>query len=307
MLKNFSFNFKSQVNKIHQNIDTVDSSRASKTQDNLVQQQQQPEASLDTVDRHINTKKSLDEQSITAPSISNSFKQKITEIISVPKPIIETTRPDQPSHYYYPPESIDTTRPYSMTVSQFESVQKFYTQIVEWFLPFDELYDKFQADCEGSKLRLKDRKFLESVSDLDRLAIAAKFDEDGVWYRARVLSDCGEGNESHVMIEFVDYGNRQLTPVVDCVLLTEEFAKFRQAAVRCSGVAFLESEMNLKLIENLVCYFKVRAFFFLVSYQVFCHMLDSGPVNDISSVSWRNIQNTIYAIFTYFLSIVLII
>ena len=148
-----------------------------------------------------------------------------------------------------------------MTISQFETVKNFYTQIVEWFLPFDEFYDKFQADCDSSKLHLKDKTCLKSVKDLDRLALAAKFYEDNVWYRARVVSG-SDVDESHVMIEFVDYGNRQVTPIDKCILLTEEFAKFRSAAVRCSGMAYLEGEMNLKLIENLVCYFKVRAFFF---------------------------------------------
>ena len=134
------------------------------------EQQQQKEAtpSLDTVDhRSLATKKSFEQEILPTQTyhIKEAFKLKITEIIT------QTVPPDNNSnnkninndnkietHYYYPFE-LSEIKPYSGTITHFENVQNFFVQLVKWFLPFDEFYEKFQKDCEESKLYIS-RKLL---------------------------------------------------------------------------------------------------------------------------------------------------
>ncbi len=167
----------------------------------------------------------------------------------------ETLKTNQNNYFYYQPVSVDTKQAYSITVSHFENAKHFYVQIFDWFSSFDQIFDNFQAECSSSKLRLENWTFLDSIENLEKLALAALFDEDNLWYRARIISRI---SESHALIEFVDYGNRQLTKFDRCVLLNDKFAKFNTAAVKCCGVAYLEGEIDLKLTKSLLCHFKVN-------------------------------------------------
>lgn len=87
---------------------------------------------------------------------------------------------------------------------------------------------------------------------MDNLAIAAKFNEDDVWYRGRVITEF-KNDLTHLLVEFVDYGNRQLTPIEDCILLDEKYASFSPSAIKCNGVAYLEAFDPIRM-ENLVKY-----------------------------------------------------
>lgn len=88
------------------------------------------------------------------------------------------------------------------------------------------------------------------------LAIAAKFNDDGVWYRGKVITEF-KNDLTHLLVEFVDYGNRQLTPIEDCILLEEKFASFIPSAIKCNGVAYLD-HFNATKMENLVKYLSAQ-------------------------------------------------
>lgn len=88
------------------------------------------------------------------------------------------------------------------------------------------------------------------------LSIAAKFNDDGVWYRGKVITEF-KNDLTHLLVEFVDYGNRQLTLIEDCILLEEKFASFIPSAIKCNGVAYLE-DSNASQLENLVKYFSAE-------------------------------------------------
>lgn len=100
---------------------------------------------------------------------------------------------------------------------------------------------------------------IESIKEWDRLAIAAKFDEDELWYRARILTEYSK-NLNQLVIEFVDYGNRQTVSIEACIFLSEKFAKVLPNAVNCNGIAYLEG-IDETLVKNLICHFKVNSIY----------------------------------------------
>ena len=91
-----------------------------------------------------------------------------------------------------------------------------------------------------------------SIEDLSNVAIAAVYEEDKSWYRARIITSELTDDLTHLLVEFVDYGNRQLEPIEKCVLLSEKLANFKPSAIKCNGVAYLENFKNTKLLENLI-------------------------------------------------------
>lgn len=60
---------------------------------------------------------------------------------------------------------------------------------------------------------------------------AAKFSEDGVWYRARVESFAGDGQ---ILVWFVDYGNKELRTRADVKLLRPQFFDLPIQALKCA-------------------------------------------------------------------------
>jgi hypothetical protein len=102
------------------------------------------------------------------------------------------------------------------------------------------------------------KSFKGVLKDLDSLAIAAKFNEDDLWYRGRIITEFKK-DTTHLLVEFVDYGNRQLTPIESCIFLSEKFSSFVPSAVKCNGVAYLEKFDAIQL-ENLIKYFSVIHF-----------------------------------------------
>ena len=148
------------------------------------------------------------------------------------------------------------TSPQANTISNYTSVDNFHAQLATLFAQFDAIFDEFSALATQAvaspancltldKLRSIARS-LASPSALEQLALAAKFHDDDQWYRARLclgtqldatLADANSNNTNKVLIEFVDYGNQQLTPLSECVLLDAHFAGILPPlAIRCSGV-----------------------------------------------------------------------
>ena len=67
---------------------------------------------------------------------------------------------------------------------------------------------------------------------------ATKFSQDGVWYRAVVINSSkdGENRDRGVTVNFVDYGNSEVTTVDNLACLPKEFLVLPAQAIQCSCV-----------------------------------------------------------------------
>ena len=174
------------------------------------------------------------------------------------------------NNYYESNQSdVDSEKLHSINISHFENSSNFFFQRNDYFFEFDKVHDELQAFCE--KANHVQYAQLKQERNLDSLAIAAKFEEDQLWYRARICTENPVNNDflqfrkqvSKVLIEFIDYGNTQLTSIEDCVFLNPNLSKFKKCAYKCSGLSYLKSIRNsVKLdelsIENLLCYGKIN-------------------------------------------------
>ena len=188
------------------------------------------------------------------------------------KPILPVAK-ETKCFYYENVLDIDSKKAYSINISHFNDSSSFYAQVNELFLEFDSHYDDFQAFCEQSSKITWDK--LKADKSLDKLAIAAKYTLDNVWYRARICvedtsnneflgfkSNTNLNNQSHeVLIEFIDYGNRQVTSLDDIVYLDHKFSNIKPCSVKCDGVSYVSSlpadKINAQLIQNLLMYGKL--------------------------------------------------
>lgn len=161
---------------------------------------------------------------------------------------------------YFKFQQPNPKKQYSLTVSHFETINKLFSQIVDWFDPFADHHDDFQTECDNSTQKLLESDLVDS-EDFKTLAIAAKFVEDEVWYRGRIINQ--PDSDKNLLIQFVDYGNTQSTPIDKCILLNRKFTEFIPAVVECAGVAYLNG-INEKMTENLLCYNKVLFLCFFI-------------------------------------------
>ena len=161
--------------------------------------------------------------------------------------------------HFYPAIEVREHVAYSASISHYEDYSNFFAQVAEWFKPFDACFDEFQQECEQTPLRLNPR-LLRECKQLDRLAIAAKFVDDDLWYRATCQTRQITDDIDKIVIEFVDYGNQQLTPISECILLSKRFAEFQPCAVHCRGVNYLKLSATLteKLVENMLLHARVE-------------------------------------------------
>ena len=161
------------------------------------------------------------------------------------------------------------TTPYSINITHYDNSTCFFAQINERFYDFDVVYDEFQRYCDSAP-RIQHAQ-LKTDANLSSLAIAARFDDDNVWYRARISIQSAANSDflqfknsdasAKILIEFVDYGNTQLTSMENCVYLNEKLATYKQCAVKCHGMPYLASiaeasrgKLDAKSIENLLFY-----------------------------------------------------
>jgi hypothetical protein len=140
----------------------------------------------------------------------------------------------------------------------YTNYSKYFAQLLDCFIPFDECFDEFQLECDQSTSVMSFEKLNKiDISEQNNLAIAARFLDDNLWYRARILDMSTESNQLN--IQFVDYGNQQLTKIEDCIFLSRRFAhEFYPSAVPCSQVVHihLNEIVNDKFMENVLFYAK---------------------------------------------------
>lgn len=93
----------------------------------------------------------------------------------------------KPSLFYYPATDLPAlfkSRPQPITIFHFESLTNFCAQLIDEYAFLEERLNDFESDCDSilannSVLRLED------VATTN-LALAAKFLDDNMWYRARI-------------------------------------------------------------------------------------------------------------------------
>ena len=97
------------------------------------------------------------------------------------------TSPEKPILSYYP-NQIDLTQTISRSrviITHFECETHFYAQLVDVFTDFDLYFEKFQNSCNS--IPSSQKVNLNNLNKMQpNVAIAAIFDEDGFWYRARI-------------------------------------------------------------------------------------------------------------------------
>lgn len=138
---------------------------------------------------------------VKAPiSEENTIKEPMPTTPAIPRPTtpsavlaaapatVTTTAPTTTIELTYFPEfnvhSLYLANPQPVVISYFESVSNFSTQLHSSFLEFDVMFSVFQKCCTNAwdkKLTLKS----EHVS-VPNLALAARFYDDKMWYRAKI-------------------------------------------------------------------------------------------------------------------------
>lgn len=169
---------------------------------------------------------------------------------------LEENKKAAPMISYYDTIEIDPLQLYNIIISNYEKSTSFNVQFIDLFLDFDQNFDEFQLSCSQSKQI--DCETFKTVKNFDTVSIAAKFYDDSLWYRARLLSMDTLETDGKCLIEFIDYGNCQLTLLTDCVYLNEKFAKFKPCSIKCSGIAYLNKQVTIDSvqIENLLSHGK---------------------------------------------------
>lgn len=93
-------------------------------------------------------------------------------------------------------------------------------------------------------------------------AVAARSSTDGKWYRARidgnVTLDPATG-DSHVIVFFVDWGNRDLVPLADVKPLLSRFGLVPPLALRCRIMGEHIVAIATAILRNLTLYIYIYA------------------------------------------------
>lgn len=53
-------------------------------------------------------------------------------------------------------------------------------------------------------------------------------------------------------VEFIDFGNSQVTPLESIVYLPKEYAAYKPSAVRCCGVGYIDPKLDPARLESLL-------------------------------------------------------
>ena len=105
-------------------------------------------------------------------------------------------------------------------VSHTDSVASFWCQLARLSDQLDEVMAKLEEQCKSGT---------EVGSFLNDMACAAKFSEDGQWYRAKISATYPDSVE----VLFVDYGNTEKVNTSDICLLSDELVDIQPLAIQC--------------------------------------------------------------------------
>lgn len=93
----------------------------------------------------------------------------------------------KPPLFYYPATDLPAlfkSRPQPITIFHFESLTNFCAQLIDEYAFLEERLNDFESDCDS----ILAKNFVLRLEDVatTNLALAAKFLDDNMWYRARI-------------------------------------------------------------------------------------------------------------------------
>lgn len=143
------------------------------------------------LETHISTEQTFK----ASPSTNELLEQKKPNIDVTPaQPIVELIKPVPEKQVLRKPEltyfnqidiaALYSANPQPVVINYFASPNNFYAQLVNTFNEFDLFFAQFQEYC----LSLLESKITLCKDDIAKpdLALAAKFYEDDIWYRAKI-------------------------------------------------------------------------------------------------------------------------
>ena len=145
--------------------------------------------------------------------------------ISIPKSTLSNLSPSSsPTLTEVKVPSFPTHTHIDVCLSYVESPEKFFLQLLDNFSCVEELTQGMNEIY--SQMTQRD-EVLFSLNE--GVFCAAKFSEDGVWYRARIVSVGG----ATATVRFVDYGNDDVVAASDLKSLRVQFAAESCLAIQC--------------------------------------------------------------------------
>lgn len=136
--------------------------------------------------------------------------------VSVASTSIKTKKPDM----------LPTGSMHQVYISAVESCNDFYLQMVENVPSLEDLCCKIRS----LEPTLKKIEALEAQKEHSYLA---RYDEDGQWYRARILKISQSNRETSFDVLFTDYGNCSEIKVGGLCLIPEELVSLPDQAINC--------------------------------------------------------------------------
>ena len=134
-----------------------------------------------------------------------------------------------PIDYQYPTIQLDESNEVDVYISYVEGPASFFCQPLN-----------LGGDLESMMQELE--KAMQEPCPLSEAPVgqvcATKFSQDGVWYRAIVINSSRESDKDHrsVTVNFVDYGNSEVTAIENLACLPKEFLVLPAQAIQCSCV-----------------------------------------------------------------------
>ena len=135
-----------------------------------------------------------------------------------------------PVDYQYPTIQLDEGNEVDVYISYVEGPASFFCQPLN-----------LGGDLESMMQQLE--KAMQEPRPLSAAPVgqvcATKYSQDGVWYRAVVVNSSskdGEDGDKGVTVNFVDYGNWEVTPIDSLACLPKEFLVLPAQAIQCSCV-----------------------------------------------------------------------
>ncbi|GFU33063.1 uncharacterized protein NPIL_512161 [Nephila pilipes] len=138
-------------------------------------------------------------------------------------------------HLEIPPPSVTFVEKDMMLVmlSHIVNPNEFYVNLaMDNSIALDELRDQMSSVYES----VEQNFHVLSLQDLkEGMYLAAHFDQDGNWYRVRILRINSESERTcDVYVQYIDYGNKAFVKYCDLRPLLPEFAEHPSFSIKCS-------------------------------------------------------------------------
>ena len=166
-------------------------------------------------------------------------KKNITVKASAPEFKIPSTKPEVTTTT---PSVIDFSEKELAYVSHVESAKQMYLQMSSWSEDLENFSEQLELFCSSQP------QLANVVNSLEKgKYCAAKYSEDGVWYRAKVLEKSG----NKVTVQFIDYGNGEEASSENLRMLSPDLLAVKKMSVECSLWSAPE-ETSEELLEQIL-------------------------------------------------------